>query len=105
MAIIPLKQAVKVTKPAINTGWGHAESGVEITLKARVVEEIRVVKNQVGEEVVSSMSAIFDKLPDITYDDVITFTNELGVTISRTPLSLEPRRGINGKPLLTEVYV
>ncbi|MCD9024318.1 hypothetical protein [Cohnella silvisoli] len=105
MAIIPLKQSVLITRPGIDTGWGHATPGAETTLKARVTEETRIVKNQFGKEVVSSMSVIFDKLPQISYEDTLTFTNEIGVTISRKPLSIEPRRGIGGKPLLTEVYV
>ncbi|WP_239613934.1 hypothetical protein [Cohnella mopanensis] len=105
MAIIPLKQKVVITKPGADTGWGHAVPDVEITLKARVVEETRIVKNAVGDEAVSSMSAIFGGLPNVAYDDILTFTNELGVIISRKPLSIEPRRGIGGKTLLTEVYV
>ena len=105
MAIIPLKQSVTITKPGADSGWGHAEPGVEVALKARVVEETRTVTNQFGNEVVSSMSAIFDKLPDISYDDTLTYTNELGVTISRKPLSIAPRRGIAGKAILTEVFV
>lgn len=105
MAIIPLKQSVTITRPGLDSGWGHAAPGEVIPLKARVVEETRVVKNEVGEEVISSMSAIFDKLPSISYGDILTFTNEFGVTVSRKPLSIEPRRGISGKAVLTEVFV
>lgn len=105
MPIIPLKQSVIVTKPGVDDGWGHPAPGATFTAKVRVAEETRIVNNQFGAEVVSSMTVIFDKLPDVAYDDTLTYTNELGVTISRKPLSIEPRRGINGKPLLTEVFV
>lgn len=105
MAIIPLKQTVTITKPGVDTGWGHAEPGDILTLRARVVEETNVVKDRFGEEAVASMTVFLDKLADVSYDDVITFTNELGVTISRNPLSIEPRRNIGGRALLTEVYV
>lgn len=105
MAIIPLKQTVIVTKPGTSDGWGGAVPGAKVMYKARVTDETKIVKNRLGEEAVSSMTIIFDKLPDIRYDDVITYTNELGDTIERTPLAIEPKRMLNGKPIITEVYV
>lgn len=105
MAIVPLKQTVIVTKAGVSDGWGGTTPGGEVTHKARVSEQTEIVKNRLGEEVVSSMKIIFDKLPDIRYDDVITYTNELDVTIERNPLSIEPKRMFNGKPILTEVHV
>lgn len=105
MAIIALNQQVIVTKPGTSDGWGGTVPGVSITHKVRVSERTEIVKNQVGEEAVSSMTIIFNKLPDVRYDDVITYTNELGDTIERSPLAIEPKRMLNGKPIITEVYV
>lgn len=105
MAIIPLNQTVKITKPGVDSGWGHRMPDAEFELRARVVEETRTVTNPFGKEVVSSMSVILDKMANVLYDDTLTYTNELGVTISRKPLSIEPRRGVGGKVLLTEVFV
>lgn len=105
MAIIPLKQTITVTKPGVDTGWGHAEPGEVITLKARVVEETNVVKDRFGREAISSMTVILEKLANVSYDDVITYTNELGLTVSRSPLSIEPLRNFSGRALLTKVYV
>ncbi|MEK3776851.1 hypothetical protein MHB85_20320 [Paenibacillus sp. FSL K6-4396] len=51
------------------------------------------------------MTILLDKLPDITYDDTITYTNELGVTIARKPVAIKPRRMLSGRPVLTEVNV
>jgi len=105
MAIIPLKQTVTVTKPGKDDGWGGNESGAILTYRARVSEETNVVTNQYGEEATTSLRIILDKLPDVSYDDAITYTNELGVTVARRPESIEVKRGINGKPLITEVFV
>lgn len=105
MAYIPLKQTVTVTKPGVDDGWGGATPGDVITYKARATEETNVVTNQYGEEATTSLRIILDKLPDVSYDDVITYTNELGVTVERNPVSIEVKRGLNGKPLLTEVFV
>jgi hypothetical protein len=105
MAFIPLKQTVTITKSGGLDGWGLPISGTSIALKARVTEETRVVTNQAGEEAVASLRVILDKLADISYDDTLTYTDENGVTVSRKPLRIEIKRGISGKPILTEVYV
>lgn len=105
MSIVPMKQTVMVTKADGTDGWGETAPGAKRTYKVRAVEETKVVVNKVGEEAVTSARFIFDKLPDIAYDDVITYTNELGVKIAREPVRIEVKRGVGGKPLVTEVYV
>lgn len=105
MSLIPLKQTITVSKATVSDGWGGRVPGATLTLKARVSEETNVVTNQAGEEAVTSLRITLDKLADISYDDAITYTNELGVTVTRSPVKIEPKRGLNGKALLTEVYV
>jgi hypothetical protein len=105
MALIPLKQEIVVTKAGVSDGWGRTAPGADITLKARVTEETNVVTNQTGEEAVASLRIVLDKLADISYDDVITYTNELNVTVTRRPLKIAPKRGLGGKALITEVFV
>lgn len=51
------------------------------------------------------MTIYLDKLADVSYDDEITYTNELGVTIKRKPIAIQPKRGLSGKALITEVNV
>lgn len=105
MPIIPLRQTVYITKPAYTDGWGVVIPGVTTIHKARVSEETRVVKNNLGKEAVSSMTIFLDKLADVSYDDTITYTNELGVKIERKPISIQPKRNISGRAILTEVFV
>lgn len=106
MAIIPLKQRVIVRPPdGLPDKWGQTKPTDPVEYRARVSEEIRVVTNQYGEEAVASMTIYFDKLPDISYDHVIEYENEIGVKIARKPVSIEVKRHINGKPLLTLVGV
>lgn len=104
MAIIPLKQSVTIQRKGEPDEWGEGGVSTSFTLKCRVDERTQVVQNQLGTEVVSGMEITLDKLPDVRYDDVIEYTNELGVTIRRTPIKIEPIRMINGKPALTAVY-
>ncbi|MGG4142967.1 hypothetical protein ABEW34_07525 [Paenibacillus algorifonticola] len=105
MAILPLKQTVIVTKAGASDGWGRTSAAEVITLKARVEETTKVVTNQAGEEAVADMRILLDKLAAIAYDDVITYVNELGVTIERRPIKIRPIRMFNGRAILTEVYV
>lgn len=105
MAVIPLKQSVDITKAGVSDGWGNVIPGEVITLRARVTEETNIVTNQAGEEAVASIRIILDKLADVSYNDVITYTNELDVTVSRRPLKIEVKRWLSARAILTEVYV
>jgi len=105
MAIIPLKQKVLVHKPATVDDWGEVTSHPPLILKCRADERTEVVKNPQGSEVVSGVQLMFDKLPNITYDDVIEYKNEIDVTVKRKPVKIEPIRMVNGKPALTAVYL
>lgn len=105
MPIIPLKQSATIEKMGERNDYGEAEVIETFSLICRADEKTQVVKNQVGKEVVSTVELLFDRMANIGYDDTVTFTNELGVTISRQPLSIEPIRMINGKPILTAVYL
>jgi len=107
MAIVPLKQTVYVRKliAGNNDGWGVEEYGEPIEYKARATEQVEKVMNQLGEEVTASVKILFDKLPDINYGDIVSYTNELGVKIERQPLSIRPIRMVNGKATLTAVHL
>ena len=107
MAIVPLKQTVYVRKliASNNDGWDVETYGDAVEYKARATEQVEKVMNKLGEEVTASVKILFDKLPDINYDDIVSFTNELGVKIERQPLSIRPIRMVNGKPTLTAVHL
>ncbi|QIG62525.1 hypothetical protein [Sporosarcina phage Lietuvens] len=105
MAIIPLKQRAIIHKPGEENEWGEVAGLPPITLKCRADERTDIVKNNLGQEVVSGVQLMFDKLPDIAYDDVIEYTNELGVTVKRKPVKIEPIRMVNGKTTLTQVFL
>lgn len=107
MAIIPLKQTVIVRKwtDGSHDGWGEGGFGKPIEYKVRATEKVEIVTNQLGEEVTASVKLLFDKLPDIKYEDEITYINELNVKIMRTPLSIKPIRMVNGKTTLTAIHL
>jgi hypothetical protein len=105
VAIVPLKQTITVTKAAELDGWAKPTPGEEVTLKARVTEETKIVTNAAGEEAVTSLRILLDKLAEVSYDDTITYTDEFGVTVARKPLSIAPKRMLSGRAIVTEVYV
>lgn len=116
MAIIPLRQSVTVRNKIEDNvdGWGTDGWSEPFTLKCRAVETLKVVssssltdgiKKTVDEQVRATLVLLFDKLPNIDYSSEITYTNELNVTITRSPILITPIRMINGKPTLTEVHL
>lgn len=114
MALIPMKQTVTVIPTSKENDWGEAVPGEPYTLKCRIQEgEKRVtgasniggVHRREAEEVVSVAQFYFDKLALIKHGDTIEYTNESGVIYRYTPISIEIKRSLSGKPVLTVVNV
>lgn len=107
MAIIPLKQKASVRKYIAdnNDGWATDDYAEPVEYAVRATERFEVVTNQLGEEATASVKLLFDKMPDINYNDIVSYTNELGVTIERKPISIKYTRMINGKPTLTSMFL
>lgn len=103
MAVIPLKQRVRITKPGGLDEWGNPIPDETLEYKCRVDEKSELVRDRTGKEVVSSARILIEKLVDVGYDDTVEFTNELGQTIRRTPLNISVIRDFTGKPWFTEV--
>lgn len=105
MPIVPMKQSITITKTSDSDGWGGGTKLPPVTYKARVDEKTQVVQNQLGAEAVSSCEIMLDKLVDVHYNDDIKYVDELGREIERKPIRIEPIRAINGKALVTVVYL
>lgn len=105
MALVPLKQKITVHRGGGTDDWGYPILGETFEYKARVDEKTEVVQNQAGNEVVTGVQIMLDKLADIRYSDEISYTDELGRQTKRKPVKIEPVRMINGKAVLTVVYL
>lgn len=107
MPIVPLKQKAFVRKYIAdnNDGWATDNYAEPVEYTVRATERFQVVTNRLGVEATASVKLLFDKLPDINYNDIVSYTNELGDTIEREPISIKPTRMINGKPTLTSVFL
>jgi len=113
MAVIPFKQTViRVRKEGDE--WEGTQTDDRVELKCRVDEGTKLVRslsgsngvqNNTASEVVSIADIYFDKLADIRLTDVLEYTNELGITRTYPPLTIEIKRSISGKPILTVVSV
>ncbi|KMJ58080.1 hypothetical protein AB685_14835 [Bacillus sp. LL01] len=109
MPIVPMKQTITVQRGGGLDEWGNPIPGELITMNCRVDEGTRLSASRSGgldrngETAVSFVRILLDKLADIRYDDILTFTNELGEEITGKPKEINVRRNVGGKPILTEV--
>jgi hypothetical protein len=112
MALIPMKQTVTRVR---TTGdeWDGTISTARDDLKCAVFEGTKLVRSMSGSsgaqgvtssEVISSARIYFDKLADVRQTDTFEYTNELGITRTYTPLTIDVKR-LAGKPILTVVSV
>jgi len=113
MALIPLNQKVLIHKRVEgNAGldrWGNPVVSAPIVMKARVDEGSFVTSDQesyvTGKVVVFEIRVFLDGLANISYDDEIEFTNELGITVKRKPSRIKVKRNFAGNPDMTEVLL
>lgn len=112
MPIIPMRQIIQVSRDSSSelNRWGNPKAPKKFELKCRIDEGSNVVSSRTpgvvkGEEVVATARILIDKLADVKYQDVLSFTNELGETVQRKPKEINVRRNIGGKPILTEVIL
>jgi len=110
MAVVPLKQTITVRRSGGVDEWGRPLPTQTFTLKCRIDEGSQLtVQHSEGivqsGTVVAEAKILIDKLADIRYTDEISFTDELGITVTRNPKQIDVKRGLNGKPMLTVVYI
>lgn len=113
MALIPLKQTINLYKAVGHDEWGVMVYAEPIAMKCRVDESTELLDtsgestgltmHEVGGEKSNALSIMFNRYPDISYDDYIEYVNEFGIAIKRKPTKIEPIRLINGKVTLTVV--
>lgn len=109
MAIIALKQEVKLYKAGELDKWGNPKMQDPITIKARVdegsFETADVESKTQGSVVVAEARVLLEGLESIGYADKIEYKNELDIEIYRSPKRISIKRSMSGSPLLTEVLI
>lgn len=112
MAIFPMRQTITVKRLSSERDvWGNPiAEAEEITLKCRIDEGSTAVKSRSNgviksEETVASARILLDRLADVRYTDIISYTNELGETMEKRPKEINVKRHIGGKAILTEVLL
>jgi len=107
MALIPLKQTIAVYPPGTDSSdpWNPAPPPESFTLRCRYQEETQRVRNQHGDEVVSAAQIYLDKFANVTVNHEFSYTDESGKTTRYKPHNVARKRWLNGKAILTVVYV
>lgn len=111
MALIPLRQTVTIKK-RLGTAdrFNRIEYGLPTSHKCRIVEKTTLVRAKTlgytsGSEVVSSAQIMLDRYVAVSMDDEITYVDESSNVHTYQPLTVEVKRGLNGKALLTVIFV
>jgi len=104
MAMIPLRQTINVYPPDNDDPWDPTPAE-PFTIKCRFQENIEKVRNQHGAEVVSSAQIFLDKFAPVTVNHSFEYVDESGTKITYKPHNVARKRWLNGKAILTVVYV
>jgi hypothetical protein len=103
--MIPTNQTLTVTKKASQDAWGISTPGQKLTVKCRIDEDSKLVKDSHGKEVVSSARILIKGLVKIEYSDSLEWKDEIENVHTYKPLSIEIIRDFSGKPIFTMVVV
>lgn len=105
MAMIPLNQVVQISKWERNDSWGKPVYSTPVSYYCRFDETSEKVTDQRGVEFIPSGTVYLEGLQDVDLSDLVSFTNELGETISKNPGRIKILRDFSGNPLFTVLYL
>lgn len=91
----------KDPNPANMDPYGKRLTLTEVEIRCRIDETSKVVKDQQGEEVISSTQFYFPGSINVAYWDELQWTDAGGATVSKTPIAVELfRDGVGNRRLL-----
>lgn len=91
----------KNADPATLDPHGNRPTLATVTLRCRIDETNRLVKNQQGEEVLSTTQFSFPGQFSVAFWDELQWTDVGGTVVTRSPIAIEPiRDGIGGRRML-----
>lgn len=85
--------------------YGNRPTIAEVTIRCKIEESSKLVKNQQGEEVVSTTQFLFPGRIGIAYYDEVKWTDAAGTELQRSPIAVELFRDGIGAPMLLMVSV
>lgn len=105
MAIIPLKDEIKIHRAVLDE-WGIVNVSPEpIIVKCRFDESFEVIVDKNGESVTSKGTIHLDSSTEIRYDDLIEWVDGNGDIHKQCPRTIQTLKSIVGKVILKKVVV
>lgn len=106
---VPMVHKVTVTSASKELdAWGlPVASSYEIEYRARVTYNTsrKTIQVTSGEEVVYTAEILLEGVPAITFSDTIMFTDSIGNSVEKKPLSIQYKNDFSGSPILVKVVV
>jgi len=102
---ISLRQTVTVYPPDSDDPWNPSEGADPFPLKCRFQEGTAVITDQHGREAVSSAQIFLDKFSQVSAASEYEYVDETGTARRYTTITTARKRWLNGKTILTVVYV
>lgn len=93
----------KDPNPANMDPHGNRPTLAEVILPCRIDETSKIVKNQQGEEVVSTTQFSFPGRFSVAYYDELNWKDSNGVEATKSPVAVDLTRDIIGAPRLLVV--
>ena len=106
------RQTVTIKRSLGEDKYGESLGEKDYPVKARVINEIKKVQNQLGDEVISNLTITVKTselkrsgVEKVMYEDQLSFMDEFGNLTERTPQNIAPARGFSSHSPFVRVYV
>ncbi|WP_427036500.1 hypothetical protein [Cytobacillus pseudoceanisediminis] len=103
--MIPTPHKIEILKAGDLNVWGEPSVAETIQVNGNIRTQSRVVKNNQGEEVVSSYTVLFVGFVDITSNDKIRFTEPNGEVVEIAPITVKFMRDLDGSVGFTKAVL
>jgi hypothetical protein len=101
--MIPTPHSITIIKSNGLDAWGEPIAGEAIEIQGNLRSQTKVIRNNNGEEVVSSYTILFIGFVDVKHDDKVQFVEPNGEVKEIAPINVKFMRDLDGSVAFTRI--
>lgn len=107
LGFVPMPHKVTIETAGALDDWGIASAGKSTTVNARVSYNTRkeAITVASGDSIVFTARLLLEGLPEVDYEDYLTFTDERGKSFRKQPIEVDYKFDLSGSAVAVAVTV
>lgn len=109
LGFVPMPHTVSITKSGRLDDWGipvaDSNESVKVACKISYNSNNEAIAVASGEQVRYTARILCEGIPQVDYDDLITWSDDFGNVHSKPPLEIDYKHDLSGSPVALRVVV